>query len=72
MFDDNLFILWADQRNGNYEIYLSVGQDVSITPGDVNQDLTIDILDIVLVVNFILGQQIPNNFQQIHSNDKRL
>ena len=68
MFDENLFLFWADQRNGNYEIYLSVGQDVSITPGDVNQDLTIDILDIVLVVNFILGQQIPNNFQQIASD----
>ena len=63
MYDDTLYLFWSDQRNGNYEIYLSKGENVTITLGDVNQDLAIDILDIVLVVNFILGQQNPNNSQ---------
>ena len=63
MHDNALYLFWSDQRNGNYEIYLSKGEDVTIILGDVNQDLSIDILDIVLVVNFILGQQNPNNTQ---------
>ena len=53
MYDNTLYLFWSDQRNGNYEIYLSRGEDVTITPGDVNQDLSIDILDIILVVNII-------------------
>ena len=63
MYNDTLFLFWSDQRNGNYEIYLSKGENVTITLGDVNQDMVIDILDIILVVNFILGQQNPDNFQ---------
>ena len=61
MHDDILYLFWSDQRNGNDEIYLSKGENITITPGDINQDLSIDILDIVLVVNFILGQQDPSN-----------
>ena len=61
--DETLYLFWSDQRNGNYEIYLSKGESITIIPGDVNQDLTVDILDIVLVVNFILGQQEPDNSQ---------
>ena len=30
-------------------------------PGDINADSIINILDIVLVVNFILGSDIPSN-----------
>ena len=63
MYDNTLYLFWSDQRNGNYEIYLSKGEDVTITPGDVNQDLSVDILDIILVVNFILDQQDPDNAQ---------
>ena len=63
MHDDILYLFWSDQRNGHYEIYLSKGENVTITLGDVNQDLSIDILDIILVVNFILGQQNPDNTQ---------
>ena len=68
MHDNTLYLFWSDQRNGNYEIYLSKGEDVTITPGDVNQDLSIDILDIILVVNFILGQQNPDNAQSFASD----
>ena len=63
MYDNTLYFFWSDQRNGNYEIYLSRGEDVTITLGDVNQDLSVDILDIILVVNFILDQQDPDNAQ---------
>ena len=61
--NDILYSFWSDQRNGNYEIYLSKGENVTTTLGDVNQDSSINILDIVLVVNFILGQQDPDNTQ---------
>tara|TARA_Y100000590_G_C15637264_1_gene983491 strand:- start:156 stop:1520 length:1365 start_codon:yes stop_codon:yes gene_type:complete len=61
--NDILYSFWSDQRDGNYEIYLSKGENVTITLGDVNQDSSINILDIVLVVNFILGQQDPDNTQ---------
>ena len=63
MYDNTLYLFWSDQRDGNYEIYLSKGENTTITLGDVNQDLSIDILDIVLVVNFILDQQNPDNAQ---------
>ena len=63
MYDDTLYLFWTDQRNGNYEIYLSKGESITITLGDVNQDTSIDILDIILVVNYILGQESPGNAQ---------
>ena len=63
MHGDTLYVFWSDQRNGNYEIYLSKGEGITITPGDVNQDLSIDILDIILVVSYILGQESPDNAQ---------
>ena len=68
MHDNILYLFWTDQRNGNNEIYLSKGEYITITLGDVNEDLSIDILDIILVVNFILGQQNPNNTQLFASD----
>jgi len=68
IYDDTLYLFWSDQRNGNYEIYLSKGENTTITPGDVNYDLSIDILDIILVINFILGQQNPDNIQFLSSD----
>ena len=63
--DDTLYLFWSDQRNGNYEIYFSRGENLTIIPGDANQDLNVDILDIVIIVNFILGQDEPDNLQFI-------
>ena len=63
MYDDTLYLFWSDQRDGSYEIYLSKGESTFITPGDINQDLSIDILDVIILVNFILGQQEPTNIQ---------
>ena len=39
-----------------------------ITLGDINQDSMIDILDAVLLVNFILGQTTPDNIENICSD----
>jgi len=36
----------------------------SYTPGDLNQDSIIDILDLVTVINFILGSEILTNIQE--------
>ena len=63
-----LYSFWSDQRNGNYEIYLSKGINESIVLGDINQDSVIDILDIVLIINFILGQENPNTIEEIASD----
>ena len=63
-----LYSFWSDQRNGNYEIYFSKGIGESIILGDLNQDNIIDILDIVLIINFILGQDYPNAVEGIASD----
>ena len=63
MYDDTLYLFWSDQRDGSYEIYLSKGESTFITPGDINQDMSVDILDVIILVNFILGQQEPTNIQ---------
>jgi len=63
MYDDTLYLFWSDQRDGSYEIYLSKGESTLITPGDINQDMSVDILDVIILVNFILGQQEPTNIQ---------
>ena len=65
---DTLYLFWSDERNGNYEIYFSKGESMSIIPGDANQDLTVDILDVVLIINFVLGQQEPTNPQFMASD----
>jgi hypothetical protein len=63
-----LYSFWSDQRHGNYEIYFSKGINESIILGDVNQDGIIDILDIVLIINFILGQESPDSAAGIASD----
>lgn len=37
-------------------------------PGDPNQDDIVDILDIVMVVNYIIENQIPDQFQEVNSD----
>ena len=63
-----LYSFWSDQRNDNYEIYFSKGIGESILLGDLNQDNIIDILDVVLIINFILGQESPNTVEGIVSD----
>ena len=66
--NDILYSFWSDNRNGNYEIYFSKGLNESILPGDINQDDFIDILDIVIMINIILGQHQPDT-QEIITAD---
>ena len=66
--DDTLYSFWSDNRNGNYEIYFSQGLNESILLGDINQDDFIDILDIIIMVNIILGQHQPDT-QEIIASD---
>ena len=45
--------------------------DISYSPfqnGDINMDSSIDILDVVVLVNFVLGSDIPDNMQTILSD----
>ncbi|NOZ08588.1 MAG: hypothetical protein GXO91_06895 [FCB group bacterium] len=56
--DDN--IIWIDGVTpGQY------GYHFSTLPPDVNADGVWDVLDIVLTVNFIMGNAVPNDYQQI-------
>ena len=66
--DDILYTFWSDQRHGNYEIYFSKGLSEVINLGDVNQDQVIDILDIVIIINIILGEHQPD-IQETLSSD---
>ena len=66
--DDILYSFWSDQRHGNYEIYFSKGLSESIILGDINQDNVIDVLDIVLIINIILGHHDPDIGQSIASD----
>ena len=54
-YENNVYIFWSDQRNGNYEIYYTKGIGESNLLGDVNQDFVIDVLDIISLVEIILG-----------------
>ena len=52
---NDAYIFWSDKRNGNYDIYFSKGIGQSNLLGDVNQDFSIDILDIISLVQVVLG-----------------
>ena len=66
--DNHLYSFWSDNRNGNYEIYFSKAINTSIILGDINQDGVIDILDIVSIINFILGQEDFSTAEEIASD----
>ena len=40
-------------------VNLTVGSGSDIMPGDVNLDSVLDVLDVVILINFILGLDIP-------------
>ena len=52
---NDAYIFWSDKRNGNYDIYFSKGIGQSNLLGDVNQDFLIDVLDIISLVQVVLG-----------------
>ena len=53
---------------------LSTGYEMNIDPradfiqGDINQDNTIDVLDVILVINFIMDISSPNNQESFLSD----
>ena len=57
-------LFWSDQRNGNYEIYFTKGEEV--LQGDANLDEHLDVLDIIIVVNIILGIHMPDNIDSMN------
>ena len=70
--EHNVYIFWSDQRNGNYEIYYTIGTGQSNLLGDISQDFIIDILDLIQLVQIVLGdlEEISNgdiNEDQIYN-----
>ncbi len=78
-FPQTEFIDTDTQPGSTYSYYLtamnimglvsSPSDTVTVTipgglPGDVNADSNLDVLDIVLLVNFILGNDVPNDYEQ--------
>ena len=62
--EHNVYIFWSDQRNGNYEIYYTIGTGQSNLLGDINQDFIIDILDLIQLVQIVLG-----DLEEIYNGD---
>ena len=53
--EEYLYSFWSDQRHSHYEIYFSRATANSLLLGDLNSDGVINILDVVGLVNIILG-----------------
>ena len=64
-YNGNIYCVWADDRGADYQIYFASTENIDITAGDINQDDMINILDIVLLVNFILGVDSPDVIEQL-------
>jgi hypothetical protein len=61
----NIYCVWADDRGSDYQVYFASTENIDITAGDINQDDIINILDIVSLVNFILGTDLPDVIEQL-------
>jgi hypothetical protein len=64
-YNGNIYCVWADDRGADYQIYFASTENIDITAGDINQDNLINILDIVSLVNFILGVDSPDVIEQL-------
>ena len=60
-----IYCVWSDNRESDYQVYFASTENLDITAGDINQDDVIDILDIVSIVNFILGTDSPDVIEQL-------
>ena len=49
--------------SASFPINLSVGSDTGIMPGDVNMDSVLNVLDVVILTNFILETDTPDSDQ---------
>ncbi|MBT5078888.1 MAG: hypothetical protein HN820_01625 [Candidatus Marinimicrobia bacterium] len=61
----NIYCVWADDRGSDYQVFFASTNSFDITSGDINQDDVIDILDIVSLVNFILGTDSPDIIEEM-------
>ena len=68
LYDDNLYAVWTDNRSSVNNIYFSSTEELDVVFGDVNGDALINIIDILLVVNYINGNQELTSTQFIASD----
>lgn len=62
-YNDNLYTAWSDFRGVHFQIYFASTYSLEFIPGDVTGDGVVDILDIVLLVNFILMLDEPDTIE---------
>ena len=74
--ENNLYLAyWEDDRSTGKELLTNIYAQ-SITPSidsdcliyDVNADTNIDILDVIQMVNIVLGNIVPDDFQECASD----
>ena len=61
----NIYCVWADDRSNAYQVFFASTNNFDVTSGDINQDDVIDILDIVSLVNFIMGIDNPDIIEEM-------
>ena len=61
----NIYCVWADDRDNDYQVFFASTNNFDVTSGDINQDDVIDILDIVSLVNFIMGIDNPDIIEEM-------
>ena len=61
---DTLEITLYPREEANQNLYL----DLEFIIGDINQDSEVDIMDVVLAINFIMGNQTPTPQQSLYSD----
>ena len=50
-------------RSASFPVNLTVGSGSNIMPGDVNMDSVLNVLDVVILTNFILEADTPDSDQ---------
>ena len=48
--------------------WASLGWGTEIVSGDFNEDLTVNIQDVIILINIILGNFTPNEHQQLYGD----
>ena len=61
---DTLEITLYPREEANQNLYL----DLEFIIGDINQDSEVDIMDVVLAINFIMGNQTPTPQESLYSD----
>ncbi|MBT3251641.1 MAG: hypothetical protein HN729_03120 [Candidatus Marinimicrobia bacterium] len=57
IYQGELFCVWSEMDNGIFQIFFSRTIQNIPSYGDINQDDQVNILDIIFLMNFILGEQ---------------